>query len=751
MPPPPSPIAHVRQEPVAGTWLEHPLSEHLQGTARRAAAFAEAFGSGDWARVAGLWHDLGKFNPEWQDYLKRKSGYVPDAHLEGGPGKVDHSTAGALLAASLGPAGRILAYLIAGHHAGLPDWISEIGVGGALSVRMTDKEHLVKAVKGEVCQGLLSMAPPRTRPSSAEPEHFHLWIRLLFSCLVDGDFLDTEAFMESEKAEGRGALSEDMATLKARFDAFMAGKQASAPDTPVNRIRREVLMACRAGGALEPGLFSLTVPTGGGKTLASVAFALEHALAHGKRRIIVVIPYTSIIEQTSAVMREVFGPEAVLEHHSNLDPENESPQSRLASENWDAPIIVTTNVQFFESLFAARTSACRKLHNLAQSVVILDEAQMLPPEYLKPILGVIQELTQGFGVSALLCTATQPALVGRIGSGRAEFQGLREVRELMTDPSGLSRTLRRVALRPQHPELLPVAWPDLAAELASFPQVLCIVNTRRNCRELHALMPEGTIHLSALMCAEHRSQVINKIKGHLKHGEPIRVISTQLVEAGVDLDFPVVYRAMAGLDSLAQAAGRCNREGKLNTDGRLGEVVYFAPPKPPPPGLLRKGEEAGREMLRCFPDLVSSLDPEAFKRYFGCFFGRVNDFDAKDMKGLLEDGAQVGQFQFRTAAARFQLIDDGAQNSLVVWYPPHKTEIQRLLEELRYVGPSRQRLRKLQRYTVNIPDRTFKVMQERGEIMEYGGVWAQAVDGLYDDRLGLCPDGAAWNPSTYLL
>jgi CRISPR-associated endonuclease/helicase Cas3 len=296
-----------------------------------------------------------------------------------------------------------------------------------------------------------------------------------------------------------------------------------------------------------------------------------------------------------------------------------------------------------------------------------------------------------------------------------------------------------------------VTWNDLATELSEHGQVLCIVNTRKDCRELHALMPEGTFHLSALMCAEHRSEVITRIKALLNDGKTIRVISTQLVEAGVDLDFSVVYRAMAGLDSMAQAAGRCNREGKLNGAGRLGEVVYFAPPKPAPLGLLRKGEEAGYEMLRRFPELVANLDPEGFKRYFECFFGRVNSFDAKDIKSLLEDGAQVGQFQFRTAASKFQLIDDQTQRSLVVWYGDHKSTIQRLLDEIHMAGPTRDRMRKLQRFTVNLPERAFIALQKRGEILEHSGIWAQAVDGLYDPILGLCHDGTTWNPETYVL
>jgi CRISPR-associated endonuclease/helicase Cas3 len=687
----------------------------------------------------------------FQAYIKKASGYSPDAHMEGSPGKVDHSTSGAQhVATRFGSIGRVLAYLIAGHHAGLPDWAHEIGSGGALSVRLTQKGHFDLATQGSPSGELFQSPPPASSPCVQDPRHIHLWIRMLFSCLVDADFLDTEAFMDPTGSAQRASLDENLADLKAKFDIYMSAKQGHVPATPVNRVRAQVLEACRAGAEQSPGLFSLTVPTGGGKTLASMAFALEHAIRFNKRRIVVVIPYTSIIEQTAAVLRDVFGAEAVLEHHSSLDPDKENPLSRLASENWDAPIIVTTNVQFFESLFASRTSACRKLHNLVNSVVILDEAQMLPPEYLRPILGALQGLTKSFGVSAVLCTATQPALSGRIGSQKAAFQGLEGVRELMPNPGALSQALKRVELRPQNPSLASVVWRDLATDLSRHEQVLCIVNTRKDCRELHALMPKGTIHLSALMCAEHRSDVISLIKALLKLSRPVRIISTQLVEAGVDLDFPIVYRALAGMDSIAQAAGRCNREGRLNEEGRLGEVVYFKPPKSAPPGLLRKGEEASLELLRGLPDQVASLDPEGFKHYFELFFSRVNSFDAKDMKGLLEDGAQVGQFQFRTAASKFQLIDDQAQQSVVVWYPPQKAAIQRLLEELEFSGPTRDRLRKLQRYTVNIPERDFKLLQDHDEVIEHGGIWGQAVDGLYDPILGLCTDGAVWNPETYI-
>ncbi len=741
-------LAHVR--PTGSTWEEHDLLGHLEGTAQRAREFADAFGNGDWARLAGLWHDLGKFPPAWQAYLKGKSGFDPEAHLEGNHGKLDHSSAGAQHAiARLGPMGQVLAYLIAGHHAGLPDWSHE--TGGSLKSRL-EKRECLDAIQSHIPTEILNGAIPQSRPCVTRQDDCHLWIRMLFSCLVDADFLDTEAFMDPEKADQRPS-GQDLAALKARFDAYMIEKQEKAQDTPVNRIRAEVLKACREGANQTPGLFSLTVPTGGGKTLASMAFALEHALAKGKRRIIVVIPYTSIIEQTAKVFRDVFGEGVVLEHHSNLDIDKESQQSRLAAENWDAPVIVTTNVQLFESLFAARTSSCRKLHNIAESVVILDEAQMLPPEYLQPILGVLNALVEGYKVSALLCTATQPALVGEIGSQKAKFKGLEGVRELMPDPGELSRQLQRVQLQPQHPELQAVSWEALAQQLQTFDQVLCIVNTRRDCRELFQLMPPGTIHLSALMCAEHRSEVIERIKGLLSAGQSARVISTQLVEAGVDLDFPVVFRALAGLDSLAQAAGRCNREGKLNADGRLGQVFYFRAPKDAPTGLMLKGQQACEESLRCDLDAVQNLSPQAFTRYFKRFYADVTSFDSKGMHELLEKDIASGKlyFQFRTAALKFKLIDDQAQCAVVVLYGPQKEAIERLLEDVRILGPSRERLRKLQRCTVNIPERDFKALQSRGEILEVGGLWAQAVDGLYHDDLGFCPQGAPWNPETLVL
>ncbi|WP_419607186.1 CRISPR-associated helicase Cas3', partial [Thiolapillus sp.] len=384
----------------------------------------------------------------------------------------------------------------------------------------------------------------------------------------------------------------------------------------------DILRQCRGSAAKDPGFFSLTVPTGGGKTLSGMAFAMDHALIHGKRRIIHVIPYTSIIEQTANIFRKIFD-EAVIEHHSSLDPDQETARSRLAVENWDAPVIVTTSVQFFESLFAARTSRCRKLHNLVDSVVVLDEVQLLPPAFLQPILDTLNLLVEHYGVTVVLSTATQPALETRRDSfGRNQLRGLDHVHEIIADPDVLYSALERVRVHLPDDLNAGTDWQTIANEVTGHDSVLVIVNTRRQARELHALLPPGTIHLSALMCGEHRSDVIAGIKQKLNNGEPMRVVSTQLVEAGVDLDFPVVYRALAGLDSIAQAAGRCNREGRLAS----GEVVVFVPPEPAPPGMMRRAAAKTVSVLAGNGD--DPLARSNFSTFFRLFYDDT-DLDEK--------------------------------------------------------------------------------------------------------------------------
>ena len=554
-------VAHVKQD-AEGSWHQHVLSHHLQKVGHLSSQFSSVCESSEWSKLVGYWHDLGKFRPRFQNYIRDKSGYEREnAHIETND-RPRHSTAGAIHAINqLGPlCGHIVAYLIAGHHAGLPDWI---GGKGSLSYRLADPESQNEYWESFDAAGALTLLQsnkPALPKYIDSAEKFSLWIRMLFSSLVDADFLDTEQFMDSVKAskrEGWASLKE----LQKRFDTKMAALTADTSSTPLAAIRNDVQQQCIAAADKPPGIFSLTVPTGGGETLSSLAFALKHAQVFNKRRIIYAIPFTSIIEQNAEVFREFLGKDdAVLEHHSNLDIREENNLRRLASENWDAPVIVTTNVQLFESLHAARTSRCRKLHNLVNSVIILDEAQQLPRDFHAPITQVMQQLADHYGVTWVLCTATQPVLTEqRSAFGQLMMQGLNNVREIIHDPAKLARDLNnRVHVQLPSPDET-VSQERLAQALDGEPAVLCIVNTRQQARELYQLLPDksSSVHLSAQMCAEHRSTLIGQIKQRLKarmEGDtrPVRVISTQLIEAGVDVDFPVVYRAMAGLDSPCQ-------------------------------------------------------------------------------------------------------------------------------------------------------------------------------------------------------
>jgi len=712
-----------------------PLGEHLRDVAKRAAEFAMPFGSDDWTHNAGWLHDLGKATNAFQSYLLKSNG-LDDSEYDADGSISNHASAGAAFAEEkpgLCP-GRILAYLAAGHHAGLPDWYPTQTGNAALLIRLQEGRENLSRIQ-EYADSVAANLFTTLRPPEfvRKPENVHLWVRMLFSCLVDADFLDTEAFMNQEQSLERKVFIK-LRDLKPVFDDFMSRKTADAPKTGVNAIRQEILAACRAAAPHQPGLFSLTVPTGGGKTLSSMAFALDHAVEHGKERIIYVIPYTSIIEQTAQVLAGIFGAENVIEHHSNLDPEKETQRSRLASENWDAPIIVTTNVQFFESLYAAKSSRCRKLHNIVNSVVILDEAQLLPPNLLTPCIDAMNQLTRYYGVTMVLSTATQPAL----STLPSPCPKLDKPREIISDPASLYARLKRTEIAfPASPHTQ-TDWATLASRLQEHDQVLCVVNTRRDCYDLFKLMPEGTIHLSALMCGAHRSKVIGEIKRRLEDGQPTRVISTQLVEAGVDIDFPVVYRALAGLDSIAQAAGRCNREGKLNADGRLGQVHVFVPPKPAPPGLLHKGESTTREL--CSLPAFDPERPDAFAQYFSLFYNKVNDTGADWLRDLLVKNVQAPKaadcfkIQFRTAAQDFKLIDDQAQRPVLVRY----RDSGKWIEQVRAVGPKREIMRKLQRYTVNLPAWMAGKMQDNGLLEEiYPGILAQTMPSQYNDQTGL--------------
>lgn len=709
------------------------LNNHLEGTAKLANSFASKFQNEEWGSLLGLWHDLGKYSDEFQDYIRINSGYEEGERL----GKTDHTSAAAILAketySGLWPP---IAYCIAGHHAGLHNWLHEPGVSGDLSDRLKKQEFLDK-IRTKIPKELLekiNLNLPIGKP--IDPKHMHLWTRMLFSCLVDADYLDTERFMNPESFARRGRYN-SLIELKSRFDICMGNMVNNAPLTTVNSIRSRILNDCINSGNLKPGFFSITVPTGGGKTLSSMAWALVHALKYNKSRIVFAIPYTSIITQTAQIYRSIFGDDNVIEHHSNIDENTNTQERKLAAENWDAPIVVTTNVQLFESLFANKTSRCRKLHNLVNSIIILDEAQMLPPEFLNPILTVLKGLVDNYDVSVLFSTATQPALTGKIGGkGQFAFDGIDSdsVREVVQNVNELAFNLKRVAIQLPQNTNETVDWSTIADELQQHEQVLCIVNTRNQCRELHELMPEDTLHLSRLMCTAHIMDVIDEIKLRLKENKPVRVISTQLIEAGVDIDFPVVYRAIAGLDSIAQCAGRCNREGKLNKENRLGLVKVFVPSKGTPIGLMRKGADTFKEMLPNRSDNNNPLlEPTAFQEYFRLFYSKIDNFDKANIGDSLWKDAQSMKFQFATAARDFRLIDDKNAQTILVEYKDGND----LIQLLKRKGPESWLMRKLQRYAVSVNERDFAEIRKAGLIVELHGCWIQYYSKLYNQHSGL--------------
>jgi CRISPR-associated endonuclease/helicase Cas3 len=708
-----------------------PLKDHLANVAETALKYASTFHSENWAWNAAWLHDIGKLADEFQAYLLRENS-LDDEEYEGvGHGRVNHSSAGAALSVDIfSPIhGLSIAYIVAGHHAGLPDYYPTDTGRAALQIRLSEGKENLRPIRDKAEKNMEKLSRQLHPPEFVKADNFHHWIRMLFSCLVDADFLDTENFINPVLTQNRaGYLT--LPELKIIFDAHINRLVAEADRTPVNVARQDILKYCKRAAQHASGLFTLNVPTGGGKTLSGIAFALDHAVMHDKCRIIYVIPYTSIIEQTAGILSNIFGTENVVEHHSNLDPDRETQRSRLASENWDAPIIVTTNVQFFESLYVAKPSRCRKLHNIINSVVILDEAQLLPPEFLDPCVEVISQLVSHYGVTMLLSTATQPAL-----------PKLDRSREIVADPVGLYERLRRTKIN-MPPDLNQYSdWQDIAERAQQHDQVLCVVNTRRDCYELHQRMPEGTTHLSALMCGEHRSGVIRKIKKRLKDGFTTRVVSTQLVEAGVDIDFPVIYRALAGLDSIVQAAGRCNREGRLNETGRLGQVHVFVPPNVSPRGLLLKAENTTRELIATKD--FSPEDPKEFSRYFEHFYSRLNDTGGSFLKSLQKN---VPHVPFRTAGDLFRLIDDHSQQPVFVQYGNSG----QWTEELRRIGPKRLTLRRLQRFTVNISKRDFEKAKTDGLVDQiWPGFWLWV--GKYDPSYGLDLFGSGWAPEDLMV
>ena len=708
-----------------------PLVEHLRNVAACARDLAGPFGGGDLAYFAGLWHDAGKADPNWQRRL-----------LECEKGKrnrigLDHKCAGALLAEEKGAEARMAGLLIHGHHGGLKDphkdftpWLNQN--------RELPGPHKAHRALRDAMPDLMA-SRPLTMPKSVivNERDAELFLRLTYSALVDADSLDTETHELGGQSSGRGT-DITLAELWDRYEAFLA-RTPFGPDTDVNRVRREVHEACLRSASQPPGVFRLTVPTGGGKTRSAMAFALRHAVKHGMRRVVVAVPFTTITQQTASVYRDIFedcyadAGRVVLEHHSAAtelagtemgEDDGFSPAAvwqRLASENWDAPIVVTTTVQLFESLFSNRRGKTRKLHNLTGSVIILDEAQALPAGMLSPILDGLRQLTKDYDVSVVLSTATQPTfeLIG-------EFHEIKAC-EIVTAYARHFELLKRVEYEWRTGK--PIQWSEVAAWMNGEQSALAIVNTKRHAMELlDALDDPGVLHLSTLLCGAHRSEVLNAIRERLSAGEPCKVVSTQVVEAGVDLDFATVFRAEAPLDAVIQAAGRCNREGRRH----LGRVVIFrSPDDASPPGVYRLGRDTARAVLRLYPGSAPDR-MEVLKDYFERIAERV-DTDEQGIQELRQ------RLDFPNVARKFRMIPDDTYDVVVSYPEENASAINRLIELLRVGGgklSSRELLRRLQPHIVSLQEREAERLKSTGwieEIMPRLGWWG----GKYDTVRGL--------------
>lgn len=724
-------FAHSTEKNDQSDW--HRLSDHLNNTGALAAENAAHFGAQELARVAGQLHDLGKYTEEFQ----RK--------LQGHSLKVDHSTRGARVATErFGVVGQLLAYGIAGHHAGLANGRGH-GARSSLAERLNrELPPLDSAWEEEVALPVNAPEPENFSLNGSQRNfQFSIMGRMLFSALVDADYRDTEEYYagrEGRSVERRGFPS--LEALREELEKTLSGFDA---DTDVNELRMEILNHAREKSEHAPGLFSMTVPTGGGKTLTSLAFALDHAIRHGLRRVIFVIPFTSIVEQNAGVFRSAlgqYGDTAVLEHHSAYqDDTQKSPESaeklKKAMENWEAPIVVTTSVQFFESLFGDRPSQCRKLHNISGSVVILDEAQTLPLKLLRPCVATMDELARNYRTSLVLCTATQPAL-----KASDEFKGgLDNVRELAPDRERIFGRLKRVTLH----HVGPACDEEIAENLRHNEQALCIVNNRRHARSLYERVADepGAYHLTTLMCARHRSEVLNEIRGRLLEGLPCRLVSTSLIEAGVDVDFPLVLRAETGLDSIAQAAGRCNREGKRKAADSEVRVFSVADDWPTPPEL-EQFAQAARAIFRQFDD---PLALDAINAYFReLYWQKGKKLDENDILGTLK-GSQIDSLPFEWMSDQFRMIESTMIPVIIPYDETARDAIRRLEYAERVGGVSRY----LQPYLVQIPEQGYKALRSAGGVQpirpeEFGEQFLLLVnEDLYHPRYGL-----NWDDSVFI-
>jgi CRISPR-associated endonuclease/helicase Cas3 len=759
-------LAHTKNE----RGEPHILHEHLKGVGELAARYATEMHA-DFAPIArwsGLLHDIGKYRDAFQHYLldgNKQRGSDPNTH---------HAVYGAALAYKRGC--HTMAFTIAGHHAGLHD-------PEDLMDKVIEKPsyHAFERLPEVVArfQSELEAIPevfdePEFVGENAKTD---LYVRMLFSALVDADFLDTEKHFLC--GAERSAPKLNPIELLARLSEVKERKGRQALDEAMTdearelaRLRNSIYDQCIKAGELPQGFFNLTVPTGGGKTLSGMAFALVHAARHNLSRVVVVIPYLSIIEQNADEYRRILDPDGegvVIENHSAVVQPTQEEGAEIrspleyAAENWDAPVIVTTAVQFVESLFANRPSRCRKLHNIAHSVVLLDEAQTLPAHLLHPLLSAMRELKETYGVSFVFSTATQFAFRRSFSLKHGFKEG--ETTNIIENASDVFKRLQRVRYEfPKDDEKR--GWQEIASKMQAHQQGLCVVNTRRHARDLWEEVKRATYeddgksiyHLSSAMCAEHRLATIGStenpqegsIRWRLKNGLPCRVISTQLIEAGVDLDFPLVLRALAPLDSIVQAAGRCNRESHLrDAEGRpiFGRVVIFNPADDGlPQGSYRTGTQTAASMLHRLDTDSLATDHELFAKYFSSLYSKLNEANIgeqieKDRCGL----------KFRTVAKAARVIQDEGSPVIVPYGEKWEKIVKDIRERAERVGRpfiKRDDFRRLQRFMVNVRENDFKLLEQRGGLRKLfpqfphfdAGIHL-LDDAFYHPQLGVVIDG----------
>lgn len=721
-------ISHLYQNKDTGEWIIQTNEEHQKGVAEMSSLFAGEFGLSSWGYVLGILHDKGKERKSFQQYIRIANGlHITDKKITE---EHSHAFVGGILAKILMGDGviNLLCNQIISHHTGLHDYfdIEEIFQKMKLPQEIS-YEKLDINVKGLLKEFMESPF----QKLRVDMKHFHHLSRMLFSCLVDADRLDTEHFMNTESWEKRGCSSR-IVDLLPRLEEYIQKLQLDAADTDVNRIRKIVQEQCVKFSSGEKGFYSLTVPTGGGKTVSSLLWAMKHAVTNNMNRIIIAIPYTSIIVQTASILKNIFGEDNVLEHHSNFNPDDIKDidlreKVKLATENWDYPIIVTTNVQLFESMFSNKPSDCRKLHNVVNSVIVLDEVQTLPMKFLQPIVDAMKAYKEMFGVSFLFTTASQPVLSGLIEGANpaANFDGIKHITEIIPSDLALYDRLRRVTLEIDDTGK---TYDEVAEKLVTFDKVLCIVNTRKDAKELYDRLPDEGIklHLSRMMCPAHINETINNIKLFLKDKSNtiVRVIATQLVEAGVDIDFPVVFRQEAGLDSILQAAGRCNREGKND----IGHTYVFSlsAENRIPFGSIAAANNARKNL----PYDSDWFSPSVMVKYFEQLYSRTNSFDEKSIKGYLY---KIRELCFAKASECFRLIDDDSVNVIVNW-----ENSMDLVEELKISGLTYSLMKKIAKFTVGVRRSDFNRLNSYGLLEELvEGVYVLTDRAQYNSETGL--------------